>query len=77
MLLVKLQSVVHGIHHLLGGQFLRQIRVPHVFGDAITLIVGGNDDGVADEILSRVQFHRVFLLQQNAEKRQFLQVEIR
>ena len=42
VLLVELQSVVDGIHHLPGGQFLRQIRMRQVTCDAIALVIGGN-----------------------------------
>ena len=59
MLLVELQTVLHGVHHLLRCQFLRQIGMRHIFGGAVALEVGGNDDGMADKVLSRIQPHPV------------------
>ena len=77
MFLIELQAVVHGVHHLLRCQFLCQIGVGHVFGGAIALEVGSNDDGVADEVLGRIHFQRVLVLQQEGKKRTLLQVQFR
>ena len=55
VLLVELQTIVHAIQHLAGGQLLCQVGMNHAAGHAVALVVGGDDHAVGNEVLALVQ----------------------